>query len=128
MAVKNEENKFTSGAEIVYNKEEQESQNRHLPTDNNDGIIIHTDPKEKSGHTYQDRLIDHLYKDTKRALELCSACSEIDYPQDTKVKRYNLRESLSRRFNDLAFAINFETLNVLLLTKLERMIYMLTIR
>ena len=113
MSSKNAENKFTSDIDIVYNKEEQVRRIVHLPTEGNEGIIVHTDTIEKSTHTYQDRFIRYLYEDKKRAIELCGALSEIDYPQDTKAERYDLEKSLFKRFNDLAIVINDKQLYVI---------------
>ena len=61
--------------------------------------------EQKSGSNYKDTLFRTLFRDKGRAVELCNALEGTDYPPDAKVVLCDLEDSLLRRFNDLAFAV-----------------------
>jgi hypothetical protein len=61
--------------------------------------------KQKSGTAYKDTLFRKLYCDEKRAIELCNALEGTNYPLNTKVKVYNMEESLALRYNDSIIGI-----------------------
>ena len=126
MSKKIEKYRFTNGDEMVYNDTNEKSLNwsisnsiiRYLPRiyicKENDGIyVIHTKPKDKSSHTYQDRFFRSLYQDPKRALELCRACSSVDYPEKTKVEFYDLEKTLSKRFNEFTILLDNKQLFII---------------
>jgi len=66
--------------------------------------------KQKSEAQYGDTLIKALFRDEKRAIELCNAVTGSNYSEDTNVQLCELDNSLVRRYNDLAFAIDKQLL------------------
>ena len=66
--------------------------------------------KQKSGVAYRDTLFRKLYRDADRAIELCNALEGSSYPPNSRVKVYNLEESLALRYNDSVFAIENQLL------------------
>jgi len=65
---------------------------------------------QKSEVQYRDTLIRKLFEDKERAIELCNAITGSNFPRDTKVILCDLDNSLTRRYNDLAFAIDDQLL------------------
>ena len=66
--------------------------------------------KEKSAVQYRDTLIRKLFKEKKRAIELCNAVTNSDYSNNVDVQLCDLDSSLLLRYNDLAFAIDGQLL------------------
>lgn len=66
--------------------------------------------QDKSKPQYRDNLMRKLFKDEGRAIELCNAITGSNYPLDTKVALCDLDNSLTKRYNDLAFAIEDQLL------------------
>lgn len=64
--------------------------------------------EDKSGREYKDSVIRLLFKDEKRAIELCNAVADKNYPPDARVVSCSLEGSLLNRFGDVAFAIEDE--------------------
>jgi len=67
-------------------------------------------PKQKSKEQYRDHILRKLCQDGSRIIELCNAVTGSNYSADTKVKLHNLENSLVRRYNDIAVAVEDELL------------------
>jgi len=61
--------------------------------------------KQKSGNNVKDTLFRMLFSEKARAIELCNALEGTNYPPDTHAMVCNLEDSLLRRYNDAAIAI-----------------------
>jgi len=70
-------------------------------------------PYVKSDHTYRDRLMRRLFDEECRMIELCNAIMGTDYGEDVVAKRYDLDNSLTRRYNDMAIGIDDKLLLVI---------------
>ena len=71
-----------------------------------------TDQKQlqKSETQYRDTFIRKLFEEKERVIELCNAVTDSNYSLDTRVIVCDLDNSLTRRYNDLAFAIDDQLL------------------
>jgi len=69
-----------------------------------------TQIKQKSQTTYKDTFFRKLFREKKRAIELCNALEGTSYPPNAKVKVCNLEDSLALRYNDSAIAIEEQLL------------------
>lgn len=63
---------------------------------------------DKSDREYKDSVIRLLFRDKKRAIELCNAVADKNYPMDAKVINCNMDNALLKRYGDVAFAIEGE--------------------
>ena len=61
--------------------------------------------KDRSSREYRDTVLRMLFKDSKKALELCGAVSGLSYPEGTHIEDCSLRNSLAKRCGDMAFLI-----------------------
>ena len=66
--------------------------------------------EQKVSREYKDKLLRAIFKDKRRALELCNAVTNSNYSKDTEVRICDLDSALFRRYNDLAFAIDNQLL------------------
>ena len=66
--------------------------------------------QDKSKSQYRDNLIRKLFRDEERAIELCNAITGSSYSVNTNITLCDLDNSLTKRFNDLAFAIDDQLL------------------
>jgi len=66
--------------------------------------------KQNSGATYKDTLFRSIFREERRAIELCNALEEKNYPYNSKVRVCNLENSLALRYNDSAIAVENELL------------------
>ena len=62
-------------------------------------------PQQKSGKQYKDTIFRLLYSNPKYAIELCNALEGTNYPDSAEVMLCDLDNSLHRRYNDAAFAV-----------------------
>jgi len=69
--------------------------------------------KQKSGREYKDKLLRVLFHDEEKAIELCNAITGANYPKDAKVTLCDMDNSLLRRYNDVAFAVEDQLLFVI---------------
>ena len=67
--------------------------------------LSQTAMKQKSSRKYKDTLFRTLFREKERAVELCNAVAGTDYPSDAPVILCDTENTLLRRYNDLAFAI-----------------------
>lgn len=66
--------------------------------------------KQKSGNDIKDTLFRKLFSEKDRAIELCNALEGTNYPPDANAMVCNLEESLLRRYNDSAIAVENQLL------------------
>ena len=67
--------------------------------------------EQKSGKEFKDTFFRALFHEEERALELCNAVENTNFPRGTPVKFYSRGDtSLTRRNNDLAFIVNEQLL------------------
>ena len=62
--------------------------------------------ENQTSKAFRDIFFRHLFHDPKRAIELCNALVDADYPDDTPVEFLSLEtDTLMARFNDVAFTV-----------------------
>ena len=61
--------------------------------------------KQKSGIDIKDTFFRKLFSEKARAIELCNALEGTNYPPDAEAMMCNLEDSLLRRYNDSAIAV-----------------------
>ena len=65
---------------------------------------------QRSDAKYKDTVLRTLFRDKSRAIELCNAVAGTNYQLDANVVICDLDNSLLRRFNDVAFAVESQLL------------------
>ena len=62
----------------------------------------------KSGREYRDSVIRLLFRESKRAIELCNALTGKEYPEDAEVVNCTPDKPLLKRSGDIAFTVSSE--------------------